>query len=353
MICPHCGSEASGNFCSTCGAPLTSPAARTSAPMTAAQTPAAIPEQTFSPAAPATAPEQTSSSTEPATPPLAAAPGEKTPPPAAAPAAPGAFLCPVCRQTNLDLTMVKTALGLHHQAGLICSHCGSLLLEDKNDATRFELTATHEPSLSAWQTYAHKTLPAQEWQHIAAGGASDEEQAKLDLATELALLRAGRVTFATPGQAPLLLQAGERLVFVFDAITLREPHSVSTGYYGGPSLHVAKGLTIRTGAFRAQSHEELKDIDSGTLSLTNKRLVFAGALRSVEVALAKLTSIEAYSDAIAIRRAGREKTQLFFGLGEVAYTFRVEGRRHSEPCSGLIVKYAVEGLLAQGSSPKA
>jgi hypothetical protein len=249
--------------------------------------------------------------------------------------------------------MIKTALGLHHQAGLICPHCGSLLLEEKNDATHFELTATHQPSLPAWQTYAHKTLSAQEWQRIAAGGASDEEQAKLDLATELSLLRAGHVTFAAPDQAPLLLQAGERLVFVFNAITLREPHSVSTGYYGGPSLHVAKGLTIRTGAFRAQSHEELKDIDRGTLSLTNKRLVFAGALRSVEVALAKLTSIEAYSDAIAIRRAGREKTQLFFGLGEVAYTFAVDGRRHSEPCSGLIVKYAVEGLLAQGTSPKA
>lgn len=346
MICPHCGSEASGNFCSTCGAALTSATVKTpvgaaAAPISAAAAP------TFSPTEPKSA-----AVTAPAAPSPAAVPGDKMPPAADA-AAPGAFLCPVCRQINLQLTMVKTALGLHHQAGLICPRCGSLLLEDKNEPTRFELTATHDPSLPAWQTYAHKTLSAQEWQHIAAGGASDEEQAKLDLATELALLRAGRVTFASPSQTPVLLQAGERLVFVFNAITLREPHSVSTGYYGGPSLHVAKGLTIRTGAFRAQSHEELKDIDSGTLSLTNRRLIFAGALHSVEVALTKLTSIEAYADAIAIRRAGREKTQLFFGLGEVAYTFAVESRRHSEPCSGLIVKYAVEGLLAQGSSPRA
>jgi hypothetical protein len=303
MICPQCGHEASGNFCATCGAPLTPPATKT--------------------------------------------------PPAVAPAAPGTFLCPVCRQTNLEPTLVKTALGLHHQAGLICSHCGSLLLEDKNDASRLELAETHEPSLSAWQTYAHKTLTAEEWQHIAAGGASDEEETKLDLATELTLLRQGRVTITAPSQTSLLLKAGEHLRFVVSAITLREPHSVSTGYYGGPSLHVAKGLTLRSGAFRAQSHEELKDIDRGSLSLTNKRLVFAGKLRSVEVALAKLTSIEAYADAIAIRRAGYEKTEIFFGFGEVAYTFTVEGRKHSEPFSGLIFKYAVEGQMAPGSSAKA
>jgi hypothetical protein len=131
-------------------------------------------------------------------------------------------------------------------------------------------------------------------------------------------------------------------------VSLHEPRSVTRGAYGGPSIHLAKGLTIRTGAFQAQSHEELKDIDGGVLVLTTKRLCFSGRLRSLEVDLHKLISVDAYSDAVAIRRSGKEKTEFFFGLEHHTYTFTVRGRRFSEPMSGLILKYAIEGLLAEG-----
>ena len=88
---------------------------------------------------------------------------------------------------------------------------------------------------------------------------------------------------------------------------------MTRGVYGGPSIHVAKGVTIRTGAFQAQSHEELKDIDQGTLALTTKRLAFAGSKSSVVVDLPKLISVDAYSDAVAIRRTGKERTEFLAG----------------------------------------
>jgi hypothetical protein len=37
----------------------------------------------------------------------------------------------------------------------------------------------------------------------------------------------------------------------------------------------------------------------------------------------------------------------FFGLDHHTYTFTVEGSRYTEPMSGLILEYAIEGLLAQ------
>ena len=132
--------------------------------------------------------------------------------------------------------------------------------------------------------------------------------------------------------------------------SLHEPRAVTRGAYGGPAIHVAKGLTLRVGGFQAQSHEELKEIDTGTLVLTTKRLCFAGRLRSLEVFLRKLISIDAYSDAVAIRRSSTEKTEFFFGLDRHSYTFTVQGRSYSEPMSGLIFKYAIEGLLAGPSS---
>ena len=97
-------------------------------------------------------------------------------------------------------------------------------------------------------------------------------------------------------------------------VSLHEPRSVTRGAYGGPSVHVAKGLTLRVGGFQAQSHEELKEIDQGTLVLTTKRLCFSGALRSLEIDLRKLISVDAYSNAVAVRRSGKEKTEFFFGL---------------------------------------
>ena len=104
---------------------------------------------------------------------------------------------------------------------------------------------------------------------------------------------------------------------------------------------------LRVGGFQAQSHEELKQIDFGILVLTSKRLCFAGRLRSVEVPLARLISLDPYSDAVAIRRSGKEKTEFFFGLDHHGYHFTVQGRSYQEPMSGLILKYAIEGLLAR------
>ena len=52
-------------------------------------------------------------------------------------------------------------------------------------------------------------------------------------------------------------------------------------------------------------------------------------------------------DAVAIRRSGKEKTEFFFGLDHHSYRFTVQGRSYQEPMSGLILKYAIEGLLAQ------
>ena len=70
-------------------------------------------------------------------------------------------------------------------------------------------------------------------------------------------------------------------------------------------------------------------------------------MRSLEIDLRKLISVDPYCDAVAIRRSGNEKTESFFGLDRHSYDFAVQGRHYSEPMSGLILKYAIDGLLAQ------
>jgi hypothetical protein len=78
--------------------------------------------------------------------------------------------------------------------------------------------------------------------------------------------------------SPVLLKRKEELQVVLPNMALWEPRSVrqSTGGYGGPSFRVTRGVYGRMGAFKAQSesHEELKAIDQGAFTLTNKRLIF-------------------------------------------------------------------------------
>lgn len=298
----------------------------------------------MSPTAQATAP-QAPAAQAPVTPPPAHFPQAGPPPPSVAAKEDGP-LCPVCCAAALQVTQVKGALGLGHHPALLCPRCGATLVQHKDDPARFELTATGQPTLPNWRIYAHQTLTVSEWHRIAHGGASDAKQQESDLAEAMTELREGRIRLQPADGCPILLKGGEQAIFVLSGVSLHEPRSVTRGVYGGPSIHVAKGLTIRTGAFQAQSHEELKTIDSGTLVLTTKRLCFSGALRSLEIDLRKLISVDAYSDAVAIRRSGKEKTEFFFGLDHHAYSFTVQGRRYTEPMSGLILKYAIEGLLA-------
>jgi hypothetical protein len=328
VICPQCGKEASGHFCSECGARLTdSPPAEVTSPTVQATVPQAPAAQ--APVAPLAVPSP-----------------QAGPPPSPAPAEQDGLLCPVCCTAALQVTQVKGTLGLGHHPALLCPRCGATLVQHKDDPARFELTATGQATLPNWRTYAHQTLTVSEWHRIAHGGASDAKQQESDLAEALSKLREGRIRLQPADGCPILLKGGEQALFVLGGVSLHEPRSVTRGAYGGPSIHVAKGLTIRTGVFQAQSHEELKEIDSGVLVLTSKRLCFSGKLRSLDVDLPKLISVDPYSDAVAIRRSGKEKTEFFFGLDRHCYSFTAQGRRYSEPMSGLILTYAIEGLLA-------
>jgi hypothetical protein len=237
----------------------------------------------------------------------------------------------------------------HTKRELVCGHCGAVFVDHEGSCERFELTDTRNPAAERWQRYRHQTLSTAEWQCIASGGLSNEAQSESDLAEAMTELRQGKVHLQPQAASPILLKAGELTLFVLPNVSLHEPRSVTRGAYGGPSVHVAKGVTLRVGGFQAQSHEELKELDQGTLVLTSKRLCFSGGLRSLEIDLRKLISVDPYANAVAVRRSGKEKTEFFFGLEHHTYTFVVQGRRYSEPMSGLILKYAIEGLLAQSS----
>jgi len=303
IICPNCGFEDEGNFCSKCGAPLKQTEV---VKKEALQT---LPEALWT---------------------------EK---------------CPVCQSGRLELMAQKKLFGLRTGANFTCNKCYAVFVPDGN---KYKLTDITNKLLPIWQEYNKQSLTTEEWKRISYGGISDDKQREADMEQYMTDLKEGKVTIKfriEGGSFSVILKEKEELQMVLPNIALWEPRKVTTtvGGYGGPSFRIAKGVYWRVGAFGAESRsrEELKELDRGKLTLTNKRLVFTGTKRSNEINLAKIISIEPYSDGIAVTASGKSKTQYFVGINpkQISTTITINERSYPEPFTGLMLKYMIEGLV--------
>jgi hypothetical protein len=77
----------------------------------------------------------------------------------------------------------------------------------------------------------------------------------------------------------VILRDGEVALFVSATAMFSEERSHTN--YGGASIRVAKG--VRIGGGQSHSIPTVTPIDKGELLLTNRRLIFSGAMRTMEV----------------------------------------------------------------------
>lgn len=68
------------------------------------------------------------------------------------------------------------------------------------------------------------------------------------------------------------------------------------------SFRVAKGFYLRSGSYRPQSYsvDTMKLIDTGTLYLTNKRIIFTGAKKNSNIRIDKIIDFTPYTDGVEI-----------------------------------------------------
>ncbi len=87
------------------------------------------------------------------------------------------------------------------------------------------------------------------------------------------------------------------------------------GGYSGFSFPVGKtGIRYRVGGTRGHSVEvgtQLKVADTGILSITNKRAVYAGTSKTVEMLYSKLVNLTVYSDGLQFHLSNRVNAPLF------------------------------------------
>lgn len=144
---------------------------------------------------------------------------------------------------------------------------------------------------------------------------------------------------------PVILKRGEEPLVVLPNITFKEPRSVRTSYgsYGGPTVRLMKGVSFRLGgaSHRSTSHDEITTIDRGTLTITNKRLIFTGSQKTLNYNLSKILSITEYKDAIVIQKENKQKTEIFADCDNLRLDFEIDGQTKSTPFYGCLLKAAI------------
>jgi hypothetical protein len=127
------------------------------------------------------------------------------------------------------------------------------------------------------------------------------EQNKTKAARFLALMQNGTIA---PINTPVLLREDETAI-LNETCELME--AKATRFYGGTGTRI-KGIYVGGGASR--SIDSLSQIDSGTLTLTNQRIVFTGSMQGRVAELKKIVSLRGFSDAIEIS-SGKSKSQVY------------------------------------------
>ena len=152
------------------------------------------------------------------------------------------------------------------------------------------------------------------------------------------------LTLPTDG-CSVILKRGEEPIVVLPNITFKEPRSVRTSYgsYGGPTVRLMKGVSFRLGgaSHRSASHDEITTIDRGTLTITNKRLIYTGSQKTLNYNLSKILSITEYKDAIVIQKENKQKTEIFADCDNLRLDFHIDGQTKSIKFYGCLLKAAI------------
>lgn len=112
-----------------------------------------------------------------------------------------------------------------------------------------------------------------------------------------------------PAGLPMFnLAGGESIVWGIGGAELLKEKTVRTtqGYYGGPSIRIARGVYWRMGGFQARpiSHTEVVVADVGVIAFGTVNLYFGGSKSDFRLPWAKVVAFHPYSDGFTVSREG-------------------------------------------------
>jgi hypothetical protein len=159
----------------------------------------------------------------------------------------------------------------------------------------------------------------------------------------------GTIPINMENSSDIILKKDETINLVLNDVNFSEPRAVryTEGKYGGGSVRVAKGVTIRSGRgnSKSESVDEIRMIDTGTLVITNKRIVFSGNIKSINIDLNKLINLTPYSDGIATRRSNKQKTEYFTNTNNTNLKLKIKNDKYDLTVDGIVLQAIITNNL--------
>ncbi len=109
-----------------------------------------------------------------------------------------------------------------------------------------------------------------------------------------------------------ILENGEKIILDEKSIRLFEPRAIRRNVGVGFRSRVTKRVSMGTWSSQGESHQEWRKIDTGRIVLTNRRIIFNGAIEHRIIPVDKVISMHPYTDGIEIGSKSRSKSMIFF-----------------------------------------
>ena len=109
----------------------------------------------------------------------------------------------------------------------------------------------------------------------------------------------------------VILSDGEQVFWIEKKANLVEGRAVRITSFSGVSIPVIHGMRVARGMSVSQSHEESRIVSSGTLAITNQRLIFHGNYQNREFPLTAISGLGWDDSELYIHASTRQKTMCF------------------------------------------
>lgn len=212
-------------------------------------------------------------------------------------------VCPFCERTNFTAE-VK---GMIFKSTIYtCQSCGSAL-ETNNEKDFKVITIGNEYSNT--QNFMLNKIVSRD--NLPDTGLPLFSDAQLsEVSTGEGELFEKFISQPIPNAPVIILKSGEKLLLSFNNIVLSEERSQRA--YGSVSFKVAKGVWFNTGKI-FQGDSSIQQLDIGAFAVTDKRYVFIGQKKSVDQSLAKITTIQPFTDGFGVIRSNKQKIEYYSG----------------------------------------
>ena len=222
----------------------------------------------------------------------------------------------------------------------------------KKSDFEYTLKSTTNPKFNK---FVGQTLTVEKWDLISECDYTEGPEFNQAYNFLIQKIRSGNQRFNVE-QADIILKKYEKVMFTGGGIDFSEPRAVrvtnSVHVGGGRRTGRNTALGVGTGKSVSQSKDVMTHVDRGRVTITNKRFIFSGAKKNINIDLKKITGIDLYTNGIKIHRSNKQKVEQFIGFENISFNFNMDGKKYYITFNGQVVKALIEGGLNSNDTKK-